>query len=72
MKTIDVSALDEDIRFHVKLEIALRSNAKRIQELDSNPERFSRYIEERERKIMELLETDRNIQITEGGKQIFP
>lgn len=72
MDTVDVSDMNEGVRFHVKLEIALRANAIRIQKLDSDPERFSEYVMEREQKIRKLLDSEGDLRITQDGKQIFP
>lgn len=72
MNTVDVSDMEEGTRFHVKLEIALRDNAIRIQKLASDPGRFLDYINEREKRIRKLLNSDDGITVTQNGKQIFP
>lgn len=72
MKTVEVGSLEESVKFRVKLEIALRNNAIRIQKLNSDPDRFLKYIGDRESIIRKLLECEGDIIITDDGKRIFP
>ncbi len=68
---IDISHLDEKKRFDVKLQISLYNTALKVMRPDKRGE-FEAYMEERVKKIRELLEVkDRNFRIFEDGNLIF-
>ncbi|MDS0257486.1 hypothetical protein ApAK_07380, partial [Thermoplasmatales archaeon AK] len=70
---IDLASLDYDLRFQVKLQVALLRNAQRIMEHYQNKEKFSAYISERDQKIRSLLGTGSNdVELYEDGNIIYP
>ncbi len=67
----DLSKLDSETAFKVKIQIALAWNAQRV--MDIYPEkkgRFIEYIEERKNAIREILHIEHD-EILENGKKIF-
>ncbi len=66
---IDISQLDAETAFQIKLQIALINNARKV--LDpSRKERFEQYINERIKKIKELLHAD-YVVILDGDRILF-
>ncbi len=66
---IDITQLDAETAFQIRLQISLINNARKV--LDPNKkERFEQYINERIRRIKELLHTD-YVVIREGDKILF-
>lgn len=64
--------MGERLKFDVRLQVSLRSNAINIMKHYEDKDRFMKYIDEREEKIRILLNCDENPIITEKGKEIFP
>lgn len=72
MVSVKLENLEENVRFQVRLEIALRNSAIRIRDIDGSPRRFDQYISDREDRIRKLLRLDGDLMVTESGKTIFP
>ncbi len=71
--TITIDGMDSRLQFDVRLQIALRRNAIGIMAHSPEPERFARYIKERDQKIREILKLqDDDIKIIFRGKEIYP
>lgn len=67
----DLSKMDRDLAFRVKVQIALVLNAQRMIDLYPNKrEKFQEYIEERKKSIREMLNVEHD-EIWENGKKIF-
>lgn len=67
----DLSKMDRDLAFRVKVQIALAWNAQRMIDLYPNKrEKFQEYIEERKKSIREMLNVEHD-EIWENGKKIF-
>lgn len=60
------------MRFDIRLQVSLRSNAINIMSHYEDREKFKAYIKEREEKIRILLDCKENPTLTENGKRIFP
>jgi hypothetical protein len=60
------------MRFDVKLQISLRSNAINIMKHYEDKDKFKLYIRDREEKIRILLNCDETPTIRENGEVIFP
>ncbi|MEM0157628.1 MAG: hypothetical protein QXN26_06160 [Thermoplasmataceae archaeon] len=71
--TIAIDDMDSRLQFEVRLQIALRRNATGIMAHSPNPERFTKYIKERDLKIREMLNLGNDeIRIVFRGKEIYP
>ncbi|MCI4434253.1 MAG: hypothetical protein JHC29_02125 [Thermoplasmata archaeon] len=67
----DLSKMDKEIAFKIKLQIALIWNAQRL--IDVYPEKkskFNEYIEERKNIIRDILKINHD-EIWEDGKKLF-
>ncbi len=66
---IDIAQLDAETAFQIRLQIALINNARKV--LDpSRKERFEQYINERIKKIKELLHAE-YVVILDGDRILF-
>ncbi|GGM70721.1 hypothetical protein GCM10007108_05950 [Thermogymnomonas acidicola] len=66
-----VEDFPEEQGFQLRLQIALLINAKNIMAVSERPERFQKYIEERRRKIREIVQSDGNFVVYYGGREIY-
>ena len=67
---MDISSLPEDLKFEIRLQVALLRNAERIRDVSRNPEKFSGYIARRKEAIASL--TGNEAEILYEGKKIYP
>ncbi len=67
---MDISSLPEDLRFEIRLQVALLRNAERIQEVSADPEKFAEYIEQRKEKITKLC--GNGVEVYEKETKIYP
>ncbi|ADD08182.1 hypothetical protein [Candidatus Aciduliprofundum boonei] len=67
---VDLSNLDEKIRFDVKLQISLYKTAEKVMREDKREE-FENYMQERINKIREILGLREHFRIFEDEKLIF-
>ncbi len=71
-KKIQLKDLPERLRFDVRLQISLRSNAINIRSHYEEQSRFQNYINDREEKIRILLNVTENPEIFDGDNQLYP
>lgn len=69
---IDLNAVDENQKFALKLQLALRINAMSIKKESKHPERFDQYIREREGIIRNMVGVQDDLRIVDGDKTLFP
>ncbi len=67
---VELTNLDEKIRFNVKLQISLYKTAMKVFR-DDKREEFEEYMQERVDKIREILGLGEHFKIFEDGKLIF-
>ncbi len=67
---VDLSNLDEKIRFDVKLQISLYKTAEKVMREDKREE-FENYMQERINRIREILGLREHFRIFEDEKLIF-
>lgn len=72
MKSVDLKNLTEERAFQIRLQAYLRINAIKISSFYEDKEKFKKYIEERERKIVELTGESGSFNVIDHGKLIYP
>ena len=67
---MEISSLPEELKFKIRLQVALLRNAERIRDVSKHPEKFSDYIAKRMEAIAGLANGEH--EIFDGEKRIFP
>ncbi|EQD41948.1 hypothetical protein B1B_14289 [mine drainage metagenome] len=67
---MDITTLDNDVAFRIRLQIALRYQAIKIRAVSSQPEKFDEYIAQRVAAIEKMI--GKAMSVSDNGKIIYP
>jgi hypothetical protein len=70
LRTINIESLSYDEAFKLRLEIALRYQAVKIEAVSDQPNKFDEYISQRVAIIEKMI--GNNVSVKEAGKIIYP
>jgi len=70
LKSLDITSLDNELAFRLRLQIALRYQAIKIRAVSSQPEKFDEYIAQRVAAIEKMI--GKAVSVTDSGKIIYP
>jgi len=70
LKSLDITTLDNDVAFRIRLQIALRYQAIKIRAVSSQPEKFDEYIAQRVAAIEKMI--GKAMSVSDNGKIIYP